>query len=92
MKAALFCAVIAASLVGCGTPGRPVGLPPPEYEEPRVEPWSPPAAPSAPPSAEPEPPPSAAPPPDPAASAAPPLSAPPLEGGGGSGTLRPGTP
>jgi predicted small lipoprotein YifL len=29
------------SFAGCGTPGRPVGLPPPEYEQPRVEPWLP---------------------------------------------------
>ncbi|HYQ17444.1 MAG TPA: hypothetical protein VEQ58_16840 [Polyangiaceae bacterium] len=30
------------SLLGaCGAPGRPVGLPAPEYEEPKVEAWPP---------------------------------------------------
>jgi hypothetical protein len=31
--------VLPLLLASCGTPGRPVGLPPPEYEEPHVEPW-----------------------------------------------------
>ena len=71
------------ALSACGSAARPTGLPPPEYEQPRVEPWTPPApavAPSAVP-AEPEP----------AASA--PLPAAPPENLGGSGaTLPPGTP
>jgi hypothetical protein len=53
------------ALNACGSAGRPVGLPAPEYEQPKVEPWTPPpaaAAPSPPePQAAPEPPPSAAP-------------------------------
>lgn len=28
-------------LAGCGTPGRPSGLPAPEYEVPQLEPWPP---------------------------------------------------
>jgi len=35
------CFALLFTLVGCGTPGRPVGLPPPEYEQPHVEPWPP---------------------------------------------------
>lgn len=71
------------ALNACGSAGRPVGVPPPEYEQPRVEPWTPPAvAPS--PSAAP-----AEPEPVPAAS----LPAAPPENLGGSGaTLPPGTP
>jgi hypothetical protein len=48
------------ALNACGTPGRPVGLPAPEYEQPHVEPWTPPAASAAP--AEPPPPEAEAPP------------------------------
>ena len=29
------------ALAACGAPGRPSGLPPPEYEQPGVEPWPP---------------------------------------------------
>ena len=87
MKTPLCWLVLLLPLAGCGTPPRPVGLPPPEYEEPRVEPW--PAA-----SAEPakggaaatatesvgvEPAPEA-------------LAGPPRNSGGTSATLSPGTP
>ena len=34
-----FTVALAVALAGCGTPGRPSGLPPPEYEEPKVDPW-----------------------------------------------------
>jgi hypothetical protein len=71
----------------CGGAAKlPPGLPPPEYEEPRVEPW-PPASASAAPTAAPEAPPAAS-------SAEPPLApAAPAGGSGGSGaSLSPGTP
>jgi hypothetical protein len=64
------------ALNACGTPGRPVGLPPPEYQEPQVEPWTPPSA--APAQAPPEPP-------------AAPAAAPENLGGSGA-TLPAGTP
>ena len=71
---------------GCGnSAARPVGLPPPEYQQPQVEPWPPASASASPPAAA-----SAmesAPPP--AASAAP--LAPEVTGGSGA-TLPPGTP
>lgn len=68
------------ALNACGTPGRPVGLPPPEYQEPHVEPW---AAPSAAPAPAPTEPPVQA---EPVPAAAP-------ENLGGSGaTLPAGTP
>ena len=41
MKPRVCCLVLPLLLASCGTPGRPVGLPPPEYEEPHVEPWPP---------------------------------------------------
>lgn len=66
------------AVTACGSPGRPVGLPPPEYDPPRVEPWSPPATAAAAPAAEPE------------ISTAPPAG-PENEGGSGA-TLPPGTP
>ena len=44
MKQYPYAWVVAVSLAGCGAPGRPVGLPPPEYEVPQVVPWSPPGA------------------------------------------------
>jgi hypothetical protein len=81
-------AVVALILaVGCGSPNRPTGLPAPEYQEPVVEPWSPPAS-SAAPSAEPAP--VAAPSSAPGEVVAP---SPPPAGTGGSGaTLPAGTP
>jgi hypothetical protein len=51
MKTSLCFALLAALLAGCGTPGRPVGVPPPEYEEPHVEPWPPASAEAAKPAA-----------------------------------------
>jgi hypothetical protein len=74
---------------GCGPAPRPTGLPPPEYEEPRVEPWTPAsatpatagAAPAAPPDPVPEP---VVPAPGPAA--------PPENTGGSGATLPAGTP
>ena len=33
-------------LAACGAPGRPSGLPPPEYEKPQVDPWTPASAPA----------------------------------------------
>jgi hypothetical protein len=74
------------ALNACGSSGRPVGLPPPEYQSPHVEPWTPPAgAPAAgPPAPTAETPPQAA--PEPQAAPAP-------ENLGGSGaTLPAGTP
>jgi hypothetical protein len=71
------------TLTACGPAPRPTGLPPPEYEQPHVAPWDPPAAAPAPSAATPEPPPAA-----PA-----PASAAPTENLGGSGaTLPPGPP
>jgi hypothetical protein len=68
------------ALNACGTPGRPVGLPPPEYQEPKVEPWAPPPAATAPSSsiAEPQPP------------LEPPPAATPENVGGSGATLPPG--
>ncbi len=66
----------------CGAPGRPSGLPPPEYVQPTVEPYSPPI-----------PAPATAGPAEPAAEPAEPPPAPPAENVGGSGaTLPAGTP
>ena len=45
MKTSLGGVVLAVMLAGCGAPGRPSGLPAPEYEEPKVDPWPPAAAP-----------------------------------------------
>jgi hypothetical protein len=39
MKTLAFIATLL--VVACGAPGRPSGLPAPEYEEPQVEPWQP---------------------------------------------------
>jgi hypothetical protein len=47
------CLLAALALAACGPPGRPQGLPPPEYEVPAVAPWSPASA--APAAAEPAP-------------------------------------
>jgi hypothetical protein len=68
-------------LAACGASKLPPGLPPPEYEEPRVEPWPPASA-------------SAAPPVTPAPDAPEPTAPTgPAGGSGGSGaTLSPGTP
>ena len=44
MKQRLYASVLGVLLAGCGAPGRPSGLPPPEYEVPQVAPWSPPGA------------------------------------------------
>jgi hypothetical protein len=71
------------ALNACGPTPRPTGLPPPEYEEPRVEPWAPPAAAAAPSAAAPEP--------EPAAPAPAPAATPENLGGSGA-TLPPGTP
>ncbi len=79
---------LALALGGCGAPGRPSGLPPPEYEEPNVEPWSPAPGEAAK---------GGAPAPDSSApigvEPAPEAPAGPPQNAGGSGaTLRPGTP
>jgi hypothetical protein len=39
MKKRLWSLALVFTLAGCGAPGRPTGLPAPEYEEPKVEPW-----------------------------------------------------
>lgn len=76
--------MLALSLGACGTPGRPQGLPPPEYEVPKTEPW---------PLGSVEPTPSAAPSPAPSeAPAAPPEAPAPPDAGGSGATLSPGTP
>lgn len=43
MKTAI-CWFLLATVVACGAAKRPAGLPAPEYEDPRVEPWNPPQA------------------------------------------------
>jgi len=89
MKTRRYSFALALSLASCGAPGRPSGLPAPEYEEPQVAPW-----PAAVPSAEPaqggataanstpagvEPAPEAP-------------AGPPQNAGGSGATLSPGTP
>jgi hypothetical protein len=39
MKTLLWSLGFTLALAACGAPGRPSGLPPPEYEQPRVDPW-----------------------------------------------------
>jgi len=75
-------------LTACGTPGRPVGLPAPEYQEPLVEPW-PPA--SAQPSKIPQPTPGSTPETEQGVTPAPEEPAGPPGNVGGSATLGPGT-
>jgi hypothetical protein len=41
MKTRLWLIGLSLALPACGAPRRPSGLPPPEYEQPRVEPWPP---------------------------------------------------
>jgi hypothetical protein len=64
-KLYFFTTIALLALDACGSSGRPVGLPAPEYEQPQVEPWTPPSAAVAPsppePQATPEPAPVAAP-------------------------------
>jgi hypothetical protein len=73
-------------LGACGPAPRPSGLPPPEYEQPQVEPWSPPsAAPTSAPVTAPAPAPETVVP-------APPTAAPPESTGGSGATLPAGTP
>ena len=47
MKTRLCSLMLAFTLAACGAPGRPTGLPAPEYEEPKVDPWLPAVAPDA---------------------------------------------
>jgi hypothetical protein len=39
MRTSLGAVALALSLTGCGAAGRPSGLPAPEYEEPKIDPW-----------------------------------------------------
>jgi hypothetical protein len=82
-----FCAFIGGVLlVGCGTPGRPSGLPAPEYEVPHVAPWPPPSSASAAAPAAPTPPPVGV---EPALEEP---AGPPQNAGGSGATLPPGNP
>lgn len=56
MKTHLCGLLLSLCLMACGAPGRPSGLPDPEYQQPQVEPWPPASAAvptAAPPTAEP---------------------------------------
>lgn len=86
MKTSLCLLVVGLCSASCGAPGRPNGLPPPEYEVPQVAPWQPVSA--APPQAQA--------PPEPAAEGVEPApEAPaglPQNAGGSGATLPAGTP
>lgn len=47
MKTSFGHVALALTLAACGAPGRPSGLPAPEYEEPKLDPWPSAAAPAA---------------------------------------------
>lgn len=92
MTSPFLCISLVLLIFSCGSPGRPVGLPPPEYQEPQVPAWPPGS--TAPPK-DPE-----SPPPAPSAAVlegqgvtpAPEAPAGPPGNAGGSATLAPGSP
>ncbi|HKY40606.1 MAG TPA: hypothetical protein VJN18_31945 [Polyangiaceae bacterium] len=79
-------------LFGCGPAPRPSGLPPPEYEQPRVEPWPPPGAAAGSAGAASVAPPETAEAPEPVLPAASTSPPPAQNAGGSSATLPAGTP